>query len=75
MSGFPGRFFTFFRNLNPLENRNFLTIISGFVSLEDTLAIISLLFSLVKISIYKSLKEAKETPTRLESEEHILAIL
>ena len=40
MSGLPGKFFTFFLNLNPLENRYFLTKISGLVSLPEILDMI-----------------------------------
>ena len=37
ISGFPGKSFTFFLNLNPLENKYFLTKISVLVSLPEIL--------------------------------------
>lgn len=44
ISGLPGYLRSFIRYLNPFENRNFLTKISGFVSFPEILDMISLLF-------------------------------
>lgn len=51
ISGFPGNSGSFFLNLNPWENRYFLTSTSGCVSFPLIADIILLLLSLLKISV------------------------
>lgn len=53
MSGFPVSFLSFFRYRKPCAKRNFLTRISGFVSLPEIFDIISLHLVFEKISAIK----------------------